>query len=106
MIAANIGLAVVTFLKGKLTAGMLAVFVPLVGLFSAVRLAKPGSLWSKRFYGEEKRERAEHRFEHEHSLLVRIHSRFDDVLGGAPSLMAPLRMEVVAGRLLPKRQDA
>src|SRR5207302_832104 len=62
MIAVNVNLAVVTLLKGKVTLGMLAVFVPLVGLVAAARLAKPRSLWSKWFYGERKRARAEHRF--------------------------------------------
>lgn len=99
MVALNVVLAVVTFLKGKLTLGMLAVFVPLVGLVASVRIAKPRSLWSKWFYGPAKRERAEHRFEHGHSLLVRLHRRFDDLVGGAPSFIAPLGMDVVAGRL-------
>src|SRR5438128_1249385 len=98
MIAVNVSLAVVTLLKGKLTLGMLAVFVPLVGLVAAVRLAKPRSLWSKWFYGERKRARAEHRFEHEHSWIVRLHAWFDDLLGGAPSSsMAELQMDVIAG---------
>src|SRR5262249_2301362 len=38
MIAANVVLSVVAFLKGKLLTGMLAVFVPLVGLVAALRL--------------------------------------------------------------------
>jgi len=99
MVALNVVLAGITSSKGKLTTGMLAVFVPLVGIFGAIRLAKPHALWSKRFYRETKRARAEHRFEHGHSLLVRLHRRFDDVVGGAPSFMTPLRMEVVGGRL-------
>ncbi len=99
MVAVNIVLAVLTFLKGKLTTGMLAVFVPFVGLAGAVRLAKPRSLWSKWFYGDAKMARARARFEDPSSRLVRLHERFDDLLGGAPSFMAPLRMEVVGGRL-------
>jgi hypothetical protein len=99
MIAANVVLAVMTFLKGKLLTGMLAVFVPFVGLAGAFRLAKPRSLWAKHFYSERKQQRAVHRYVHDHSLIVRAHRWFDDLLGGAPTFMAPLRMEVVDGRL-------
>jgi hypothetical protein len=99
MIAVNVVLAVITFLKGKLTVGMLSVFVPVVGVVAASRLAKPHSLWARWFYSEHKVARARHRFEHDHSRLVRLHRRFDDLLGGAPTFMAPLRMEVVDGRL-------
>jgi predicted MFS family arabinose efflux permease len=105
MIALNVGLAVVTFLKGKLTTGILAVFLPFVGLVGAVRLAKPRSLWSKWFYSEATRRRAEHRFLHDHSWLVRAHTRFDDLLGGAPSF-APVPVELASGRLAPRGEAA
>jgi len=98
MVALNVVLATVTFLKGKLLTGMLAVFVPAVGLVGAVRLAKPRSLWAARCYGDSKRKRAEHRYLHDHSLLVRVHRRFDDLLGGAPTLV-PVSMKAIAGRL-------
>jgi hypothetical protein len=90
---------VIAFLKGKLTVGMLSVFVPVLGLVAAVRLAKPHSLWARWFYREAKLGRARHRFEHDHSQLVRLHRWFDDLVGGAPSFTAPLRMEIVDGRL-------
>src|SRR5712692_11821289 len=50
LIAGNVLFALATFMKAKLTLGLLSVFVPLVGLVGAVRLAKPNSLWAKRFY--------------------------------------------------------
>ena len=102
MVAFNVGLAVATFLKGKLVLGMISVFVPLVGLIGAVRLAKPRSLWSKRFYRANPRKlaRASTRFEASDSRLKRLHERFDDLLGGAPSFPAmAMRMEVIGGRL-------
>jgi hypothetical protein len=99
MVAVNVVLSVVTFMKGKLTLGLISVFVPLVGLFAGVRLAKPGSLWARRFYGEHKLDAARTRFEDE-SWLNRLHLWFDDLVGGAPTLpMMPLRMEVVRGAL-------
>jgi hypothetical protein len=107
MIAVNVVLALVTFMKGKLLTGMLGIFVPVIGLVGAVRLAKPTSLWAKHLYADRKRARAVHRYLHDHSLLVRIHRRFDDLLGGAPSFMAPVRMEFVdAGLLLQPEDDA
>src|SRR5262245_17744470 len=96
MVAVNVVLALITFAKGKLLTGMLAVFVPLVGLVAALRLAKPRSLWSRWFYGDAKLARAEHRFLHDHSVLVRAHRRFDDLLGGAPTFMTPVEMVMPA----------
>jgi hypothetical protein len=62
-IAGSLGLAfaLVNVAKGKLWAAALGVFVPLVGPVAAVRLAKPGSLWARR-YGPEKLDRARSRF--------------------------------------------
>ena len=109
MIAVNIVLAVVTFLKGKLTLGMFAVFVPLVGLFAAVRLAKPRSLWAKRFYRDKpaKLERARARYEAADARARRLHNWFDDLIGGAPTFTSmPFRMEVVGGRLMIRTEPA
>jgi hypothetical protein len=44
--------------------GVVGVFVPLVALVGAVRLARPGSFWAHRWYrpGSRRRARAEARF--------------------------------------------
>jgi hypothetical protein len=44
--------------------GVVGVFVPLVALVGAVRLARPGSFWAHRWYrpGSRRRGRAEARF--------------------------------------------
>jgi hypothetical protein len=104
VVAFNILAALVTFLKGKLVLGLVSVFVPVVGIAGAVRLAKPRSLWAKHVYrahAPEKLARARARFEASGSRYRRLHERFDDLIGGAPSFthMAPLRMQVVDGRL-------
>jgi hypothetical protein len=49
------------FLKGKLLTGIVGLFTPAVALIGAVRLAKPGSPWARR-YGEPKLERSRQRF--------------------------------------------
>jgi hypothetical protein len=54
-------LAVVCILKGKLLTAALGLALPIVALVGAVRLAKPGSPWARR-YGEPKRERSRDRF--------------------------------------------
>jgi len=87
-VGASVAFALVTFAKGKLTLGLLAVFVPPVGLFCALRLAKPHSLWARRFYGKGKLARARERFERSDSWLARWHERIDDIIGGAPSTHA------------------
>lgn len=55
----------VCFLKEKLMLGLIGLFVPLLAIPGAVRIAKPGSLWAQRRYGERsprKQARAERRF--------------------------------------------
>lgn len=63
-IAANLVLALVAIFKGRLGMGLIGVFVPLVALVAAVRLARPGSLWARLWYrpGSRRLERAQRRF--------------------------------------------
>jgi lysyl-tRNA synthetase, class II len=87
VIAANVVLSVITCLKGKLTLGLVSVFLPPVGLVTATRLARPGSVWAELFYRDNpgKRARAEARFHPEHSHLERLRIRCVDLLAGAPN---------------------
>ncbi len=55
-------LAIVDLTKGKRLMAVVGVFVPLVGLIAALRLAKPRSAWARRFYDAEKLARARARF--------------------------------------------
>jgi hypothetical protein len=59
--AAGVLLAAVCFLKGKRFAGIVGLFAPAVALVGAVRLAKPGSRWARR-YERTKLERSRARF--------------------------------------------
>jgi len=85
VVAVSIVLSVVTCLKGKLTLGLLSIFLPPVGLVAAVRLARPGSVWASAFYrGRPKqRDRAVMRFDPSRSAAERLRNRFHDLLGGA-----------------------
>jgi hypothetical protein len=59
-----IGLAfsIPAFMKGKWLLAVTGVVVPFVSLVAMIRLAKPDSWWAKRFYDEDKLERARTRF--------------------------------------------
>jgi hypothetical protein len=72
-------MAVLCFLKGKLATGLIGIVVPVVALVGAVRLAKPGSTWALRRYGEQKAERARSRFG---ATYVKRLNRVRDMLGG------------------------
>ncbi len=84
IVAVSIVLSVVTCLKGKLTLGLLSIFLPPVGLVSAFRLARPGSVWAAVFYRDnaEKQLRASERFDPAHSSTERARRRLHDLLGG------------------------
>jgi hypothetical protein len=49
-VVVNVGLTVITALKGKLWTALLSVPLWGVGLVGAVRLARPGSPWARRYY--------------------------------------------------------
>jgi hypothetical protein len=82
VLAIDIGITLVfctiAILKGKLVTGVTGFFIPVVALVGAIRLAKPGSAWARRRYGERKRARAKKRF-------PGGVSRWREALGGAPS---------------------
>jgi hypothetical protein len=100
VILVNAGLAVITFLKKKPFLGVVAILIPLVGLVSSIRLAKPGSPWAHWFYDpergnprgrlerERKRRRSIDRFAH--GRLGRFERWFSDLVGGAPQRPASI----------------
>ncbi len=83
VIAACLIAAVVAILKGRLLLGAIGVFLLPVGLFGALRLARPGSAWARRHYGDgdERMNRARRRYRNESRLTRRV----SDAIGGAPS---------------------
>jgi lysyl-tRNA synthetase class 2 len=87
VVAINIVLSVVTCLKGKLTLGLVSVFVPPVGVLTAVRLARPGSIWAQLSYrsSSAKLAKAHVRFDPRNSRLERIRIRVLDLVAGAPN---------------------
>src|SRR5918911_1130625 len=61
--------ALVAFAKGKLFTAVVGLFVPLVAVIGAIRLAKPGSRWARRYSGS-KLERSRARFGERHAVAV------------------------------------
>jgi hypothetical protein len=80
--------SVVCLLKGKLMAGVLGVFVPVVALIGAFRLAKPDSWWARKRY---LRRRAHRQVRCEKRFGPRYTARWNrlkDMVGGAPDPVA------------------
>ncbi len=73
----------ICFAKERVTHGLIGIFIPILSIYGAVRLAKPKSLWAKKFYAERqpgKQRRSEARYD-----KVRTHhfkDRLRDLLGG------------------------
>jgi hypothetical protein len=86
VIAVDLLFALVAFVKGKTSLGAFGLFVPGLALLGAVRLARPTSLWARRFYSGEKLERSRERAELQHRRYTRVKHRLYDAIGGAPHL--------------------
>jgi hypothetical protein len=83
-VAAVVGVAAVAFAKGRVLLGVFGLFVPVVALFAALRLARPGSPWAHWRYDEAKLARAHGRFCPDRPTQ-RLHRRIGDLIAGEPS---------------------
>jgi hypothetical protein len=88
VIAVNLLLCVICLLKGKVVTGVVGLFVGVVALVGAIRLAKPGSWWAEHRYpaGSRRARRAASRYDHRHQARW---NRLRDFVAGAPSLHGP-----------------
>jgi hypothetical protein len=77
-------LAIACFAKGRVLFGVVGIFVPVVAVAGAVRLARPTSLWAKWRYDAPKLDRSRRRFA-ETRAGERARRRLEDVIAGAPS---------------------
>jgi hypothetical protein len=85
-ISVNMCFALVAFLKGKAKLGAFGLFIPGVALLGAIRLAKPTSLWSRRYYSAAKLERSRERAALHRRRYLLLKHRVYDAIGGAPHL--------------------
>jgi len=83
----NGALVLLTLLKGKIWTGLLAIFVPLLGLVGAIRLARPTSPWARWRYRPDSRKltRARRRDDQQRRRWVRWRNRVQDAVAGRPS---------------------
>ncbi|MCK1820047.1 hypothetical protein MTQ10_10545 [Streptomyces sp. XM83C] len=85
-IAVNFLFALIVLAKGKPRMAVFSVIVPFVGLIGAIRLARPASLWAKRFYRRRPRARAKaalRAYRHDRRWS-RPRRALQDWLGGRP----------------------
>ncbi len=83
----DLSICAIVALKGKMSTAVIGMFIPPVAWVGAIRLARPRSWWARRRYkpGSGKLVKAEAR-KARHDKRVR---RFQDLIGGAPSLPSP-----------------
>jgi hypothetical protein len=76
--------AAITLLKGKIWTGLFGLFVPLVFLVGALRLARPHSPWARWRYQKKpaKLERAQRREQRFREPVIRTKTRLQDLVAG------------------------
>ncbi|HEY3727733.1 MAG TPA: hypothetical protein VGL51_11195 [Solirubrobacteraceae bacterium] len=82
-VAVDVGLAVLTILKGKPLLGMVGIFFFPISLVGVARLASPRSPWARRFYAADG-----HKLERSRNRWRRIEARrrrVSDLIAGAPA---------------------
>ena len=84
VISINLLLCVICLLKGKVVTGIIGVFIGVVALIGAIRLAKPGSWWAAHRYATRPRlaSRAARRYDQRRDERW---NRLRDLIAGAPS---------------------
>jgi lysyl-tRNA synthetase class 2 len=91
-------LVLVSFTKQRVFHGLAGVVIAPFAIYAAARLAKPGSLWARRFYGTrrpDKQAKAELRFRSDRRT-EKVKKSVRDAVGGTPT--PEYEAKVVAGR--------
>ncbi|MDQ1020169.1 hypothetical protein [Streptomyces afghaniensis] len=94
-IVVNFLFVLIALFKGKTRLAVFGVIVPVIALVGAVRLARPGSYWAKRFYRRRPRARAKsglRAYRHDRRWLGPRRA-FQDWIGGAPDPQQPRSLE-------------
>ncbi|MFD0901830.1 hypothetical protein [Actinomadura sediminis] len=81
----NLSVALVTLVKGKVWTGLIGLFVGLVAIVGAIRLARPDSPWARHRYGERKLARAAARDARLRGPVQRWATALADLIAGRPS---------------------
>lgn len=94
LIVANLVLAVITLLKGKIWTGLVGLFVPVLLVVGAIRLARPGSPWAHWFFARRsprKMATAIHREERWRRPVIAAKIAFQEFLSGRHDLPSTRR---------------
>lgn len=85
-VGVNFLFSLIALSKGKARMAVFGVIIPVIALVGAVRLARPGSPWARRFYRRRPRARAKAglRAYHHDRRWVRPRRALQDWLGGRP----------------------
>ena len=75
-------LAALAIFKGKPLLGLVGIFIPIVSLVGAIRLARPGSPWARRFYASKERKLA--RATRRWARIKKRRRRIQELIAGAP----------------------
>lgn len=80
----NVPIVLIAVLKGKMYFALLGVFVPLIALIAAVRLAEPWSIWAKKFYrpNSKKTARSKQRYKYYEEKWHPVVENIRDLIGG------------------------
>ncbi len=96
-----VGLTVITLLKGKIWTGLIGIFIPILLIVGAIRVARPLSPWARRRYHPHRRSgkarlvRAQRRERRYREPLIRAKIRLQEAVAGRPN--APV--DIPAGSL-------
>jgi hypothetical protein len=94
--AIHVVLVMVCIVKGKYELALLSAFIPFLGLFCAIRMARPDSLWAKRFYSPRRLARAQQRADAFDARWGRYLAGVGDFIAGKPSEHLPSRDQLPA----------
>jgi hypothetical protein len=82
-------LSFICVLKGKYRTALFSLFLPFVGVFGAIRLARPSSIWARHRYRGERLERAIRRAADFDRHWAPLQSDWENFIGGKPSQPNP-----------------
>jgi lysyl-tRNA synthetase class 2 len=84
----NLCFAVFCLMKGKYWTGFFGIFVPILGIVGAIRVARPTSPWAHRRYGKKpgKLAKAQRREDHVNATWRAWREAFFDLIAGKPRL--------------------
>lgn len=81
-------MSLVALIKGKVWTGLVGLFIGVLAVVGAVRLARPDSVWARRRYaeGSKKERRAQERERRYRRPIQRLGDRLSDLVAGRPSI--------------------